>query len=255
MIKIDKFTFDPKKIKQKLQSGEYFRDARIWYNELYHRPIGERSFFIVITLLSAITIWLSVHVYLSMFPLKPVIPYIILSENIVDEYPVISPLRQAPSEDLNISIARFLIANYVQMRENYQYDVQKMEWSFNRVRSTSTEQEFAKYQHVVNPQNPASPFNKYGRDARREIAISNITLDLESKPSSAQVHFTSKVIRNKQVQINNWVANITFSFPKLKVDQETNIVLQWDEASQSFKPVREIVFKVEKYEIRELTQY
>lgn len=255
MVRDDRFDIDPQKVKEDVQSGEYFSKARNWYDELYHRPLGERSYFILITCFSALTIWLSSQVYFSMFPLNPVIPYIILSENIVDEYPTIRPLRVVPAEDLNVAMARFLVSNYVEVRENYHYDVTQLEWNFNRIRSTSEDQEFNKYQRSVNPQNPASPFNKYGRDMSRNIYISNVALNLESEPRTAQVTFTSHVVNGNEVQTNYWSANITFRFPALTVDQETNKVLQWDEPSQSFRENREIVFKVVDYATQELTQY
>lgn len=244
---------DAARVKEDLEQGNYFNKARQWYDELYHRPLYERTYFIVVTFFSAMTIWLSSQVYLSMFPLNPVVPYFITSPNIVDEYPVISPLRKQPAEDINIAIARFLVTNYVEVRENFHHDMTRLEWNFNRIRSTTGEEEFSQYQREVNPQNPASPFNKYGREAKRDVSIYDVRLFLESEPRQAKVRFTSDVTRGREVETQNWEANITFRFPPLTVNQETNNVMQMNPTKGDYEEMREIFFQVEKYSVQELT--
>lgn len=244
---------NPERVKSDLDQGLYYKKAKEWYDELYHRPLYERTYFIVITFFSALTIWLSSQVYLSMFPLKPVVPYFINSTNIVDEYPTIKPLRDFPAEDINIAVGRFLVTNYVLARESFQHDMTKLEWNFNRIRSTTATEEFTKYQRMVNPQNPASPFNKYGRDVRRDINVYDVRLDLEAAVKKAKIRFTSTVVGGKEAETRNWEANITFSFPELRVNQTTNKVMQLNQKTNQFDEMREVAFEVSDYSVQELT--
>lgn len=243
---------DKDAIRQSVADGSYFNNTKQWFDEVYHRPIGERSFYIMIMFLSAVTIFFSTITYFSMQPLKRTIPYTIYSKDIAEELPNIKPLRKVPAEDLNLAIARFLITNYVTERENYRYDVVKLEWQFNRVRSTSGEAEFKRYQQTINPENPSSPFTKYGRNGTREVAIYKLSMDLAANPQKATVYYTTTVRHNKKIQTNNWVANITFRFPKLTVDQDTNEVMQWDLKKNTFEVAEQIDFRVGQYMVQEL---
>lgn len=244
---------DKDSIRKSVADGSYFDNTKQWFDEIYHRPIGERSYFILITFLSAVTIFFSTITYFSMQPLSRTIPYTIYSKDLAEELPIIKPLRVAPAEDINISIARFLLTNYVKERESYRYDVVKLEWQFNRVRSTSGEQEFKRYQDSLNPENPASPFTKYGRDATREVNIYNLNMNLDMEPQRAAIYYTTTVKRGKETQKNNWVANITFRFPKLIVNQETNEVMQFNIEKNEFEIAEKIDFRVGQYNVQEIS--
>ncbi len=245
---------DTDAIRKSVADGSYFNNTKQWFDEVYHRPIMERSFFILMMVLSVLTIFFSIITYFSMMPLSRTVPYTIYSNDLAEELPLIKALRHQPAEDINIAVSRFLLSNYLTERENYRYDVTKLEWQFNRIRSTSGEQEFQRYQTFINPENPSSPFNKYGRAATRSSSIYDIRMDLDSYPSRATVHFTTNVVRGKQQQQNNWVANITFRFPKLTVDQNTNEVLQWNMEKKTYEMAKTIDFRVGQYNVQEITR-
>ena len=249
-----KHQLDTDSIRKSVADGSYFNNTKKWFDDIYHRPIGERSFFILIMFLSATTIFFSTLSYVSMLPLSRTAPYTIYSEDISEELPIISRLRKERSEDINISLARFLISNYVKEREYYKYNVIKLEWQFNRIRSTSSADEFARYQKFVNPENPSSPFTKYGRKGLRDVNVYKINLDLDSSPKLATVYFTTTLLNGKHKQRNNWVSNITFRFPKLIVDQETNEVLQFNTETKQSKIAKEIDFRVNNYSAQEIIQ-
>lgn len=245
---------DTADVKRMLDSGEYFVQARIWYTERYLRPLGERSFFVVMTLLCALTIFLSLVVYSSMFPLQRNVPYTILGnfETMYEDRPFIRPLRVVPAEDINLSVARFLLNNYVVTREKHRYEVLDIERRFARLRSTTADDAFYKYQKETSPENPSSPTNKYGRNATREVAIQRVDMKLEKQPNTARVYYSTLLTSGTNRQINQWVATITFRFPKLTVDQDTNKVLQWSETTKSFKLMQNVDFEITDYATQEI---
>lgn len=245
---------DKPAIRRSVADGSYFIKSKQWFDELYHRPIAERSYFIFIMVLSAITIFFSTITYLSMQPLKRTVPYTIYSQDIAEELPIIKRLRSKPAEDINIALARFLLTNYVTEREAYRYDVTKLEWQFNRIRSTSGEKEFQRYQQFINPENPASPFTKYGRTTSRNVRIYNLNMDLGSNPQRAVVYFTTVISDGKTQQQNNWVANIAFRFPKLTVNQETNEVMQLNPQTGKYEVAEKIDFRVGQYNVQEISR-
>lgn len=247
---------DTSEVKRMLESREYFVQARVWYTERYLRPLGERSFFVVITLLCALTIFLSLVVYSSMFPLKRGVPYTILGnfETMYEDMPFIRPLRQVPGEDLNLSLSRFLLNNYVTMREKYRYDVLDIERRFARLRATTADDEFLQYQQESSPENPGSPTNKYGRNATREVAVQRVDMRMQEKEThTARVYYATLLSSGTGQQINQWVATITFRFPLVKVDQSTNKVLQWDASQGRFRVMKEVAFEVVDYATQEIS--
>ena len=52
-----------------VDSGSYFNLARNWYSELYHTPIAQRSYYIVIILLSVVNMYFAVKSFLGVFPI------------------------------------------------------------------------------------------------------------------------------------------------------------------------------------------
>ena len=245
---------DTNAIRDSVANDGYFNHTKQWFDELYHRPIGERSFFMLLTFLSVLTIFFSIITYFSMFPLSRTIPYTIYSNDVYEELPIITPLKKTPGEDLNLSIARFLVSNYIKERESYAYDVVKLEWQFNRILHLSGESEAQRYRRQVNPENPGSPFNKFGRDGTRDVTIYDMRLDPFSYPGRATVYFTTLENDGKTRQQNNWVANMTFRFPKLTVNQETNEVLQWNPDTSELEFARQIRFHMDEYNVQEITQ-
>ncbi len=246
-------TLDTEKIRQSVASDEYFSKSKQWFDEVYHRPIAERTFFVMLMLLSVLTIFFSTITYFSMQPLSRTIPYTIYSDDIASEIPLIKKLRKTPGEDINLAIGRFLVSNYVKERESYRYDVVRLEWQMNRVQQVSGKAERNRYSQWMNAKNPASPFNKYGQNGIREVSIYDIKLDAFSYPGRATVYFTTDVTNNKTKQRNNWVANMTFRFPQLTVNQESNEVYQRNPDKKKFELAKQINFKVDEYNVREIT--
>lgn len=254
MMKDIRQEINTQQIKQDIASGAYYQNARRWYDDIYHKPIAERSYYIVIMVLSALTIFFSSLVYTSMSPLKRVVPYTIYTQDMSNEFSVLTSLKEEPGEDINLSIVRFLIKNYISVREDYSYDVTKLEWQYNRVQAVSDAEEFARYRVFVNPENLSSPLNRYGRTHLREANIYNLSIDLDDDVKMATAYFTTYLRSEEGLEQNNWVAKITFSFPELTVDPESNEVLQWNAETEIFEPTSVIKFVVNKYVIQEVTQ-
>ncbi len=255
MGKIHLEQIDTNHIRQQLESGEYFVQARVWYNELYLKQLGERSFFVVITLLAALTIFLSLVVYSSMYPLTRSVPYTIIgnNESMYEDTPFIRHIREVKGEDINVSMSRFLMKNYVATREKYKYDVIDIERRFSRIRATTADAEFLKYQNETSPENPSSPTNKYGRNATREVLVQRVDLNLAVTPPQAKVYYATLLNAGTGKQINQWLATITFRFPSVKVDQSTNKVLQKDETSNQYTLMGNVNFEVLEYATQEIS--
>jgi type IV secretory pathway component VirB8 len=243
------------RIYEQVQSGEYYQKARQWYDDKYHNPMIERSFFIIVTVLCALTILISVMVWRSMFPLAPVIPYMVTSSDINKELPIIQRLRTHSDQTIDEAIAEFLLKNYVLSWESYQYDLQKIESRFARIRATSEDTIFAEYQALMNPENRSSPLNYLAREGSRKVYIDGVQIPQLAKDgsiSNGTVYFSTITNQGGKETQQAWKADITFRFPPLRVDQETNEVWQLDLSDQAFKKAdKELYFRVSDYDATE----
>ena len=233
---------------------EYFALSRNWYDELYHRPMIERGYFILLSLFAFLTIFFAFLVYESMFPLAPTVPYLVTTDNINEDLPVIRHLRTTEDQTLQESLVKFLVEDYVTQRETYNYTQDSIERRFNRVHSTSEPAIFSAYQQLMNPENRSSPLSYLGRDGTRRPRINSTQFNVQPDRAegTATVHFTTLTTRDGKDNNQSWQADIAFRLPPLKVDQKTNEVLQLDENSGQYVPLEKTLnFRVTTYEIRE----
>lgn len=227
----------PQVILDKLRSGEFFRETRLIYHQRYHDLIAERYLYVAITALSVLILFFAFIAVNLFFPLRTNVPFIYTTNDIVNDLPRMRALGSVGS-DPNVVLREFLASSYVRLRE--EYDANTLDRNATSIKSQSAADVFAEYQSALNPQNPASPIARFQRRATRSIRI------LEIHPASAdlnemQVRFeglvTEGVARRKELG----VANITFSFADIQVDQTTGATtpLEFTVTAYNSNPVQE----------------
>ncbi len=178
-------------IKQKVEDGSYFIEARNWYFTKYVSPIVERAMLFITTIISLIILYCLYEVMQMAFPLverKPIFvrsldqsQYHIYLENLKPHK------RSAIDKDKidpqitnnNEAIVKKLVAQYVVERESFDYrdsDIQKVKTKFNKIRNTSSVAEYEKFQATMDSSNPDSPIGRLGADYRRKAIVSNVVL-------------------------------------------------------------------------------
>lgn len=204
-----------------VHSGEYFREARSWYSAIYHTPLAERCYFIVVMLLALATTVIASLSVVNLLPLNPSVPFTIMSKNGLGEVPKIIGLAE-PGEAENPALMRYFISNYVMLREGY--DVEKLQLNVNTVKSQSAPDLYASYRNFMNPANPKSPITRYERHTRRDIKIADTTVRTLKKPMTATVVFDAIERSGSTQRKIRYQADITFRYSDLTVDQETYAV-------------------------------
>jgi type IV secretory pathway component VirB8 len=227
----------PQVILEKLRSGEFFREARMIYHQRYHDIMAERYLYLAITALSVFILLVAVVAVNLFFPLKTNVPFIYTTNDSVNEVPRMQAMGQVDS-DPNMVLRQFLVSNYVRVRE--EYNVNMIERSANGVKSQSTPEVFASYQATMNPQNPDSPIARFQRRATRSVRVIDIR-PTASDLNQMQVRFEALVeeglVRRKEMG----VANITFSFADIQVNQSTGATtpLEFTVTDYHSNPVQE----------------
>ncbi len=212
---------DTESVAQRMEQGAYFPEARAWYSVVYHMPIAERSLFIVIIALALLSAVTCTRAFFTIFPLSKRIPFVVISQDIMEDLPVMRRLRRSNSEDRNLAVLRYFLTSYVERRESYVYDPTALQLSFYNIRSQSTPEVFAAYSNWYDATNPGSPFNLYGNQKVRTVAVDNVRMNNSNKDvGRAQVTFTETVVGDAPSKTRQWLADLTYHYTPFTVRQD-----------------------------------
>lgn len=185
---------DQKQVKESVRKGEYFQDAREWYAAKYLQPISMRAQFIVLTVLIIIATAISVYTMQRSF-VSMAMPFSIYAKDQVELYPLLKKLARR-TEPLEISVARYFVSKYVELRESYNY-VDFMEENKDtlmiKVQALSSRRIFKEYTTSLDPEeNINSPIILYKNQVRRSVEVTGVEFKkVDGALDSAVVNFTA----------------------------------------------------------------
>lgn len=242
---------DTDDVSKLVNSERYFEEARSFYGLTYHAPISARTYFMVVITLGFIILWVSIESFMSIFPLVPNIPFVLASQDVYEELPVMEKLAQG-NESKNTAVMNFLIRNYIQRREYYNFfKPDEMERNFYNIRFHSTRDELLKYRELLQTSNASSPYNIYGRDSSRVVKITSIQVDTTSSPYRAYVEYSEILSGARRSVSPDWIAELTFTYDPFVVKQDieeitlTNFYkVAWEVYSNPGKYTREGKFTI-----------
>ncbi len=207
---------DPQELLRQVESGEYFREMSNAYATVYLDPISDRYFYLAFTGASVLIFLISITAFSALFPIKRDIPFWYWSEDIFEERPVIKPLRMHPEEDINVSIKRWLVSEYVRRREAY--DINTLELNVRFVKASSEAPLFAAWQRGLDPSNPDSPISQFQRHSSRRINVVNV---VPNQDGTVDVIFDALVDNRKEVKKTRLIATIAFQYDNVTIDQDS----------------------------------
>lgn len=200
-------------VQEYIKSGEYFKDARKWYNFKYIYPLSQRSFLLIICVFFTIIL---VGLALNIRDLFPIISQVRYSLN-TTSYQSSANIMKADSikHDSRASIADIMVKNYLVHRELYDYDNLKLQFIF--IQNNSTRIVFRKFFNYMNIDNPDSPVMRYQKYIRRSV---NIISTEYTKPDEALITFnaTAKNTGGEIFENMIWQATINFQIDELNLD-------------------------------------
>jgi type IV secretion system protein VirB8 len=222
------------RIAEKVRSGEYFREARSMYDLSVNDPMAERYFYVAITFCALLTLCVAFYAMQMLYPLSRTVPFIYMVQDVVEDIPSIRPLRTSPMQKIDDVVLQFMAETYVSQYESY--DINRLEYNYGGVQNASAPEVFARYQQLIDTNNPESPVMKYQRHSVRKIAVvSNRLLDVS--PPALEVVFDASVESAEGVVRTRHRATLEYTYSGIEIDKQTGMV----------KP---ILFKVMRYTSR-----
>ena len=221
----------PDKLKESIDSGEYFQEALKWYSTVYHSPINSRAMLVIITGLISIISFLTVLSVFLILPLEENRPVPLRVSNSDEKVGKVRMMLQDLDDTPDDAIKRWLIKNFVLVRESY--DINYQETFHKRVWALSSEPVYKEYVQLY--RGDESPTIKYERHTIRTVAVTSITYYSDK----AKVDFTASEESASGEKKTLWQADIAFRYEEIKVDQSTGKVapMKFEVTKYQSKPI------------------
>jgi type IV secretion system protein VirB8 len=205
-------------MKNLIESGEYFKDARIWYNQIFLSPYYLRSSIFIFFVTTFIFMALLIVNVKSLLPLNKQIVYAI---NVQDSSEFAAKIQSADmlGNDTFKSIAQIFVETYIELREGYNYEGLADRMLF--VRTMSTRALFNRYSNYLSLDNPDSPVLKLQKYAKKHVSITKVNF---TSSNSAIVVFESisKEDTGKVIEKTTNEAYISFAMDKIDITLPEN---------------------------------
>ncbi|MGX6960252.1 MAG: virB8 family protein [Rickettsia endosymbiont of Pentastiridius leporinus] len=157
-------------IQEYIKSGEYYTDARKWYNFKYIMPLSQRSSLILACGIFAILLTITCLNIEMLLPINEKISYLIKSGD--EKQATVINTKESALRDPYNSVANIMLKNYVKQREEYNYDTLKQQFIF--IKNSSTSIIYMQFANFMNIDNPLSPVMRYQKLFRRSINIVSV---------------------------------------------------------------------------------
>ncbi len=224
-----------------LTDDAYFKGARQWFTELYIAPISNRGFFLVISALGLLSLFVVLVAMIGFMPVRQQMTLVVNNPRIDEAVIDVQPLR-LPGTELNEAFKKFMVAHYVTMREAYK----AKDWESQRafVRAHSDNLMIAAYEAATAETNPNSYRASLQQVGERLITIRNIQITNKDDLYEAVASFTAEFKNVTNLPQSSWTATLRFQY------SNTELGLSKSMNGDSEKITATIpLFKVLSYEV------
>lgn len=201
-------------LKQLIESGEYFEEAKRWYKTSYIHPFSQRSFLLIISVISLV-VFLSILVNIyNLFPMKREVQYVINSADLRGKSVKISKATY-DERDVQLSITNILVNKYIVAREKYTY--QDLKKQFIYVKNNSTRVIFQRFLSFMSIDNPESLILKYQKNVNRDVTIVSSSYP-DQNNAIVTLHTVAKDITGKKFEDKLWQIKLQFDIDKVDIN-------------------------------------
>lgn len=196
-------------VKSSVKDGSYFKDAFDWYLINYVNPICQRTILVFSTIVASIVLFVLIELIQNSFPLVEEFPVIINAKDQSTYFPHLVAIKPKTKEEaltVDEAIAKYLLSVYVSDREGYDFskaEISDINKKFNRIKNTSSIDEYRVFQAIMSRANPESPINNFGKDVVKKIAVTSVNFikkDSEGLTQKARYFISSRIPTDAEVR-------------------------------------------------------
>jgi type IV secretory pathway component VirB8 len=232
-----------KRIAQAVENGAYFEQARDWFKAVYLGPIHERTFFLIIAVMSGAVLLISLMALSALSPIAERQELIVRSHPQYYEFtPKLVRVKEA-DEPLNPKMAEFLAGRYVMAREAYSFGSYRPNAMF--VRAHSNEEVYRGYLAAVDPANPQSPLVALGEHGQRHVVVQSASGQVAHGRYVVRVRFSTELTGIEAPEKSQWTADLEFTYKQMEVTEFKD-----PETGQASLTVTDPDFQVTSYAVK-----
>lgn len=197
----------------------YLSEARSWETDKVLSLQKSKKTAWIIASLAMLLSFFAVLAVAMLAPLKSVQPYVVRVDNATGAVDIVTALTGEPTQ-YDEAINKYFLQSYVRWREGYSKDLASEFYNNVGLMSGSVEQK--KYFDSFNPNNPHSPLNLYGNQARVVVKIKGISF---ITPSIALVRYM-KIIEDLGggSKSSHWAATVAFQYSAASMSEKDRLV-------------------------------
>jgi type IV secretory pathway component VirB8 len=208
-------------MKQAIEDGSYFREARSWYSRVNLALMSERVFYIVLTAIAALIFLIGVVALIRLMPIKPTRPFIYISKTGTTTLARLRALSEG-SETPDEALRRYFCTEYLKRRENY--SIKNLSSNVLYIYRHSDEKTGQVYQRFMDKSNNRSPIVMYQAAAERAINVTDINITPKGgEKYVADVEFDALVTSMSEQTKTQYHATIDFKYKDLGIPQEKEV--------------------------------
>lgn len=229
-----------KELAEKIESGEYFAEAREWYLQRYLFNFIERSYLIVLLIGCGVLFTFALMYYEAIQPIHKNIPVQIRIQDPAEEYSRLIYLGNAEKKfNINNELMKFFSAKFVDAIESYDHknNFKKLRTNLSYIKSLANEDIYNYYVNRISLRSRDSVILRYKRNLVKKINIDYRTIEIaevkeENKVKEifsdsadirtyvATVNFEIEDITRQETKKSKWQAKVNIDFETIKYDFE-----------------------------------
>lgn len=195
-----------RKLKEYIDSKDYFADAFYWYQFKYVNIFPQRSYILLLNItMFVVFLGVVLNIYTSLVLFNPQVKYTISADTAQSKTAKIS--RAEYSGDALISISDILVKSYIEKREAYDYDNLRKQLTY--IKNNSTRIIFRSFYNSINIDNPSSPILKFKKEGNREVEIISSEHPSASK-AIVKFRTIAKTNQEKLLEDSQWEVMVNF---------------------------------------------
>jgi|GEM_PF-6179089 len=248
-----------KELNEKIESGEFFAEARDWYFKTYLYNFIERSYLILLTIIIGCLLFYNFIYYETILPIKKSIPVQIRIQDPAEEYSRLFYLgNKEKNFNANHELIKFFTAKFVKALESYDHknNFQQLRVNLSYIKNLSSEEVYSYYVDKVSLRSRNSIILKYKRNL-----VKKVNLDYQ-KIEVAEIKEENKVqeIFAEKTDIRTYVATVNFEIEEItkletrKSNWQSKVTVEFENIQYDFdkKEYNDLNFRVTGYESKKL---
>lgn len=205
-----------KEVATRIESGEYFEDAKDWYLQTRIQPSSERSFLAVALGVALVMFFYNMSILGDFLPLSQEVSIVSVIENPAKERTVIREFEAADARQSNIMLMKYFLARYVKAFEEYDYYTRKKQQTI--ISQFSDKNVQGQYQEYTSVQNPSSLPFRFAQHSKRQVTLADNSLVIQGEHiekelkrgfNFMEIFFPAKQ-EETQPELHDYTASVNF---------------------------------------------